>query len=298
VLHPENHDKLAKQYTTPLLNYLSGESEDALWSAYEFGRDAMAKELGPLDIVELHQEALQPIIQHAITAKEAAWIMERATKFFVESLSTFEMILRGYKEINATLRQLNDTLEHRVDERTRELKEQTAKLEYQATHDALTDLPNRTLLYDRLRQAILIGRRENKPLSLLMMDLDRFKAVNDTLGHHHGDLLLKEIGMRLWATLRESDTIARLGGDEFAVLLPSANLAGATQSARKILTMLEKPFALEGVNLHIGASIGIAIFPSHGANPESLIQRADAAMYTAEQTGNSYVVYTPEKSAS
>src|ERR1700688_3969628 len=207
MLHPANHNKFAKQYTTPLLDYLNGESEDALWSAYEFGRNAMARELGPSDIVALHQEALLPIIKHAITSKEAAWIMERATKFFVESLSTFEMILRGYKEANATLRQVNETLEKRVDERTRELKAQSAKMEYRATHDSLTELPNRTLLYDRLRQAILTGRRENKPLSLLMMDLDHFKEVNDTLGHHHGDLLLKEIGERLRLTLRESDTI-------------------------------------------------------------------------------------------
>jgi len=297
VLHSENHNEVAKRYTTPLLDYLNGESEDALWSAYEFGRHAMATELGPLDIVALHQEALLPIIQHAITTKEAAWIMERATKFFVESLSIFEMILRGYKEINAPLRQPNVMLEQRVNERTREPKEQSAKLEYQAVHDALTDLPNRTLLYDRLRQAILIGRRENKPLSLLIMNLDHFKEVNDTLGDHHGDLLLKEIGMRLWVTLRESDTIARLGGDEFAVLLPSVNLEGATQSAQKVLTMMNKPFALDGMNLRVGASIGVAIFPTHGANPESLFRRANAAMYTAKRMGNGYVVYTPEKSA-
>jgi diguanylate cyclase (GGDEF)-like protein len=278
VLHSENHSEVAKQYITPLLDYLNGESEDALWSAYEFGRSAMAIELGPSDIVALHQEALLPIIRHAITTKEAAWIMERATKFFVESLSIFEMILRGYKE-------------------TRDPKAQSAKLEYQAIHDALTGLPNRTLLYDRLRQAILIGRRENKPLSLFIMNFDHFEEVNDTLGRHHGDLLLKEIGMRLWVTLRESDTIARLAGDEFAVLLPSVNLEGATQSAQKVLMMMEKPFALEGMNLRVGASIGVAIFPTHGANPENLIQQANKAMYAAKQIGNGYVVYNPEKSA-
>ena len=290
-----NLDELAKQYSTPLLEYLRGAGETALLSAYEFGRGAMFKGLGPLDIVMIHQEAVRTAIEHALTSEEAARIVERATEFFVESLSTFEMILGGYQEANATLRQLNETLEQRVDERTRELKAQSAKMEYRATHDNLTDLPNRTLLYDRLRQAILTGRRENKPLSLLMMDLDRFKEVNDTLGHHHGDLLLKQIGLRLRITLRESDTIARLGGDEFAVLLPSVNLAGATQSARKILTMLEKPFALEGMNLRIGASIGIAIFPAHGADAESLLQRADAAMYTAKQTGSGYVVYVSEE---
>jgi hypothetical protein len=118
LLNSENHNEVAKQYITSLLDYLNGESEDALWSAYEFGRRAMAAELGPLDIVALHQEALLPIIQHAITTKEAAWIMKRATKFFVESLSIFEMILRGYKEINATLRQQNVMLEQRINEWT------------------------------------------------------------------------------------------------------------------------------------------------------------------------------------
>ena len=157
MLHSENHSEVAKQYVTPLLDYLSGESEDALWSAYEFGRHAMATELGPLDIVALHQEALLPIIQHAITTKEAAWIMERATRFFVESLSIFEMISRGYKEINVALRQPNAMLEQGVNEETRDPKTQSVKLEYQAIHDTLTDLPNRTLLYDRLQQAILKG---------------------------------------------------------------------------------------------------------------------------------------------
>src|SRR6185436_18517463 len=110
------------------------------------------------------------------------------------------------------LRKLNQSLEQRIDE-AHELEAQCAQMEYQATHDDLTDLPNRTLLRARLRQAILAARRATKPLAVLMMDLDRFKGVNDTMGHRYGDLLLKQIGPRLKTALRESDTIARLGGD-------------------------------------------------------------------------------------
>ena len=121
VLRAENYDQLAKQYAAPLLEYLNGESEAALMSAYEFGRDAMAKGLGPLDIISIHQEALRPVIQHAITTMQAAWIIDRAKEFFVECISPLEMILRGYQEINVTLRTLNDTLERCI-ERTRELE--------------------------------------------------------------------------------------------------------------------------------------------------------------------------------
>jgi diguanylate cyclase (GGDEF)-like protein len=288
-----NQDDLTEQYTYPLLDYLDGGGETALLSAYEFGRDSMAKGLSPLDIATIHQKALRTAIQDAVTPEEVAQTVERAKEFFTECLSPFEMILRGYKEVNATLHQLNESLEQRIGE-AHKLEAQCAQMEYRATHDDLTDLPNRILLRDRLQQAILTARRATKPLAVLMMDLDRFKGVNDTMGHHYGDLLLKQIGPRLKTALRESDTIARFGGDEFLVLLPSVDLAVTTQLARKILRVLERPFVLEEKSFRIGASIGIAIFPTHGADAESLIQRADEAMYAAKQTGNGYMVYVAE----
>ena len=175
-----------------------------------------------------------------------------------------------------------------------ERKEQTAALEYQATHDALTDLPNRNLLIDRLEQAIRTGHRDHHPLSLLVLDLDRFKEVNDTLGHHYGDLLLKEVGPRLRGALRESDTIARLGGDEFAVLLPTSDREGAILTAQKILESLEQPFTLGELTLDVEASIGIATFAQHGADADTILRHADVAMYMAKQASSGYALYSSE----
>ncbi|HEY5595272.1 MAG TPA: EAL domain-containing protein, partial [Nitrospiria bacterium] len=150
------------------------------------------------------------------------------------------------------------------------------------------------LVLDRLKQAIHAASRENKPLALLLMDLDRFKDVNDALGHHHGDLLLKQVGPRVLSALRESDTIARLGGDEFAVLLPVTDVNGATVAARKILEALDRPFVVEGFFLEVGASIGIALFPEHGEDVDLLMRRADVAMYQAKQSGSGSAVYISE----
>ncbi|MBI3804888.1 MAG: EAL domain-containing protein [Nitrospirae bacterium] len=175
-----------------------------------------------------------------------------------------------------------------------ERKTQAAALEYQATHDTLTGLANRTLLYDRLEQAILAGKREEKPVALLVLDLDHFKEVNDTLGHSMGDTLLQQVGARIQAVLRASNTVARLGGDEFAVLLPETGREGAITASQKILRGLERPFTLNGLNFHIGASIGVALFPIHGEGAALLLQRADVAMYAAKQEGSGCVLYTAE----
>jgi diguanylate cyclase (GGDEF)-like protein/PAS domain S-box-containing protein len=174
-------------------------------------------------------------------------------------------------------------------------KAQTELLEYQALHDSLTDLPNRTLLHDRLQQAILTAQREHRQLALLIMDLNRFKEVNDAFGHHLGDVLLQQVGPRMMAQLRESDTVARLGGDEFAVVLPTADdEAGATLAARRLLKALEEPFVIEDRQLEVGGSIGIAITPQHGSDPATLMRRADIAMYVAKRTRSGYSVYSPE----
>jgi len=174
-------------------------------------------------------------------------------------------------------------------------KAQTELLEYQALHDSLTDLPNRTLLHDRLQQAILTAQRENRMLALLIMDLNRFKDVNDTYGHHLGDVLLQQIGPRISHHLRESDTVARLGGDEFAVVLPTADdETGAVNAAQRILESLQEAFAIEGKRLQVGGSIGIAITPIHGGDPATLMRRADIAMYVAKRNRSGYAVYSPD----
>ena len=175
-------------------------------------------------------------------------------------------------------------------------KGQEAELEHQALHDALTGLPNRSLLHDRLLQAIRLGQRDEQPMALMMMDLDRFKDVNDTFGHHSGDLLLRAVAVRLTAELRASDTVARLGGDEFAIVMMGVDSeAFAAAAARKLLRALEPPFEIDGERFDVGASIGIALFPQHGDDADSLMRRADVAMYVAKRSGSGYAVYSPEE---
>lgn len=168
---------------------------------------------------------------------------------------------------------------------------QAQNLRRQAMFDDLTHLPNRVLFQDRLQQAITVSHRENQPFSLLAMDLNRFKEVNDTLGHPYGDLLLKQAAKRLSEIGRESDTIARMGGDEFSFLLPATDISGSEVFAKKIMAALEASFDLNGKSIEIGVSIGIAVFPAHGFDYETLVRHADAAMYTAKRTRSGFEIY-------
>jgi diguanylate cyclase (GGDEF)-like protein/PAS domain S-box-containing protein len=176
-----------------------------------------------------------------------------------------------------------------------EVQGHAVKLEYQAMYDPLTGIPNRLLLHDRLQQAIRAGQRENKPVALLILDLDHFKAVNDTLGHPFGDSLLQQIGPRLQSALRESDTLARLAGDEFVILLPNTEAKGAVLLANKVMEALEEPFRVEGETVHISTSIGIALFPEHGGDAETLMRHADVAMYLAKESRGRYAIYASEQ---
>ena len=153
----------------------------------------------------------------------------------------------------------------------------------------------RHLLRDRLHQAILAGQRERKPLALLVVDLDRFNEINDTLGHKNGDLVLRAVGVRLLEGLRKSDTVARLAGDRFAVMLPMTGVEGSIEAAQKIAKRLEEPFFLEELALDVEVSVGISLFPDHGEEAELLIRRADVAISLARQSGNGYAVYVSER---
>jgi diguanylate cyclase (GGDEF)-like protein/PAS domain S-box-containing protein len=163
-----------------------------------------------------------------------------------------------------------------------------------AYYDTLTSFPNRHLFHDLLEKGILQGQRDGRPVAVLLLDLDRFKEINDTLGHHRGDLLLQKVGLRLKEALFTNDTVARLGGDEFGILLSMASSDHAGLVANKILKTLEEPFEVEGLPVVVETSIGIALYPDHGSNADSLIQRGDVAMYASKKEKIDFVLYNSE----
>jgi diguanylate cyclase (GGDEF)-like protein len=172
---------------------------------------------------------------------------------------------------------------HKLTEQVQDVKD---NLEHLVHHDVLTDLPNRTLLQDRLGQAIELARRQGRRLAVMSMDLDQFKHINDSLGHAVGDQLLQSVARRLVGSVRQSDTVSRQGGDEFVLLLPYIERAeDAMLSAQKVLAALAPPHHIDGHELHISASIGISIYPEDGQDAETLIKNADSAMYHAKENG-------------
>ena len=177
-----------------------------------------------------------------------------------------------------------------------QIQQTNSQLDHLVHHDALTDLPNRTLLLDRLNQAIELARRQKRQLALLFMDLDHFKHINDSLGHAIGDQLLQAVAQRLLACVRQSDTLSRQGGDEFLLLLPVIEHAeDAALSAQKMLTALVEPHLVETHDLHIGISIGISIYPNDGTDAETLIKGADTAMYHAKENGRNNYKFFEQK---
>ena len=186
-------------------------------------------------------------------------------------------------------------LHKRLERLSEEVVAENYVLEYQARHDSLTNLPNRALFMQRFDVELQSAYVAGESLALFIMDLDRFKEVNDTLGHHIGDRLLQEVGRRLVSVLRRTDTVARLGGDEFAVLLPGADRQHAKVICRKIATELEKPIKIENLRLRAGISIGVALCPQHGQDTNLLMRFADVAMYEAKRKHKGFVFYSAER---
>ncbi|MCA1646273.1 MAG: EAL domain-containing protein [Chloroflexi bacterium] len=182
-----------------------------------------------------------------------------------------------------------------LEERLHQSEGLNGALAHQAVHDLLTGLPNRILLHQRVEQSIVEAATGNGSVALLVIDLDRFKEVNDTFGHQYGDLLLQQIGPRLSDVLERGDTIARLGGDEFAVLLPGATGTRAERIARELLLALDRSFTISDVSVEVGGSIGIALIADEAADSDTLLRRADVAMYVAKRTGGGFVVYSPDQ---
>jgi diguanylate cyclase (GGDEF)-like protein len=176
------------------------------------------------------------------------------------------------------------------------LQRQAADNERLALRDPLTDLPNRVLFRERTEQAIRAARRSGSRVAVLIVDLDRFRVINDTLGHEAGDSLLTKIGSRLQTALRETDTVARLGGDEFAVLLPEvADPATVSLTGDRLRKTLEHPFPVGEVSVEVEASVGASLFPDHGKDVDELLQRADVAMYVAKDGGTGHEMYVEER---
>ena len=218
--------------------------------------------------------------------------------------------ITAQRDAQRALLRARDELEQRVEERTRELAMANARLHaevqerklaeqqirYLANHDALTGLPNRRLLEDRLEQAMEMARRNGKQVAVQFIDLDRFKPINDKLGHRIGDLLLQAVAVRLRSLLRAVDTVSRVGGDEFVIVLPEMSSAtAAADAAQRVLAALAQPYCVDGHDLSVTPSIGISMFPNDGANTEDLLSAADAAMYYAKKVGRANVqLFAPE----
>ena len=179
-----------------------------------------------------------------------------------------------------------------------ERKQFEQKLADMATHDSLTGLPNRTLLSDRLTMGLALSRRSGNRMAVMMLDLDKFKVINDTMGHDVGDQLLKSVGERLTNVTRRSDTVARMGGDEFVLVLPQiAQPTNAANLAQRILDVFREPFIFSGYKLSVTTSVGIAVYPDDGKEVEELLKNADTAMYWAKEQGrDAYKFYGSDES--
>ncbi|TKB07033.1 bifunctional diguanylate cyclase/phosphodiesterase [Desulforhopalus sp. IMCC35007] len=174
-------------------------------------------------------------------------------------------------------------------------KDIEVKAAHEATHDALTDLPNRVLFIDRLQQATFLSQQKVPVFGILLLDIDRFKEVNDTLGHFNGDRLIKQVALRLSGALMEGDTLARIGGDEFGFILSRLKSRSDVENfCTTIHKSLSTPFVLDNLTLDVQVSIGAAIFPDHGKDADTLVQRADVAMYIAKHDKMGFAVYSPE----
>jgi diguanylate cyclase (GGDEF)-like protein len=232
----------------------------------------VVERLGRSDKLLILKKPFEPIeVLQCASALSRKWQHERALRAHVESL------------------------EHVITARTEKLEAANLQLRHLATHDVVTGLPNRVLLDDRLAQAIAHADRDGQPFAVLMLDLDRFKLINDSLGHRAGDTVLNEVARRLRGVVRSIDTVARVGGDEFVMVVgPAAVRAEVEEVCKRTNEVLRLPIPLAGVDLHVSSSIGIAFYPADGASAESLLARADAAMYCAKHRGrNNHQCFSP-----
>jgi diguanylate cyclase (GGDEF)-like protein len=245
---------------------------DCVFLDYHLG-GALGFELIPL--VREHREEVCPIIMLSMRSNE---------DLVVEAMreGIYDYISKTSLDLPHLQRSISGSLHWA--ERETALGKYRDRMEHLSLYDALTGLPNRTLVFERLDQMVLGFQRHGQPFALLMMDLNLFKEVNDTLGHDAGDEVLRQVAQRLQSTVRKSDTVARLGGDEFACLVPGVkDTEGALVVAEKITAAMRSPMLVEEQAVTVGISVGAALFPLHGDDGRTLLKRADQAMYRAKQ---------------
>ncbi|MGR8940833.1 MAG: bifunctional diguanylate cyclase/phosphodiesterase [Gammaproteobacteria bacterium] len=254
----------------------------------------------------LQRVVSEPILKLAATARHISQAQDyglRAEKIYTDEIGAlvddFNEMLRQIQLRDRELQKAREELEEKVNARTLELTELTRQLEHQAYHDILTGLANRITFDDHLRLATDQAKRNSQQLTVMFLDLDRFKVINDTLGHAVGDKLLVQVSQRLAACLRESDTLARLGGDEFAVLLPQTRHdTDAAEVANKITSAIAEPVLVDGYSLHVTTSIGISLFPQDGSRSEIIVKNADTAMYRSkDRGGNQFTFFSADMNA-
>ncbi|MHC8332525.1 putative bifunctional diguanylate cyclase/phosphodiesterase [Pseudomonas sp. LB3P25] len=277
---------LVEDVRTALILYL--ESINKVFDAVDRGDDARGRRIDNEETDPRFETIERVVLQAAADQHEESIVA-------LEKLRTREAFNANSTPIVFIAGLLLAGLFAQVLWRTRvELDSQRKDALHASLHDKLTGLANRTLLADRFEQALRLGRRQGSTTGLLLIDLDRFKDVNDTLGHHYGDSLLDQIGKRLISEAREIDTVARLGGDEFAILLPSVEgLEGALKAAQRLHTAITASFEIDGIELDVEASFGVVVSGLHGDDPSTLMQRADIAMYAAKKQGKGILAYDP-----
>jgi diguanylate cyclase (GGDEF)-like protein/PAS domain S-box-containing protein len=288
----EQLDAESAVYISPQIADLVGHSADEWVADPSF----FARVLHPEDrdrvlagFAAMHESGEQFECEYRVIARDGrvVWIHDAAV--VVRDEAGAPLYAQGYMIDISERKRNEEDLQRSQDQ----LREQMQKIEYQALHDALTDLPNRTLFQDRAEQALLRANRDGAGFVVMLIDLDRFKDINDTLGHQSGDLLLREIAGRVRRALRESDTVARLGGDEFGVVAPGlSDSAAARVLADKLRDELGQPVVVGGLAIEVEASVGIAIYPDHGEDVETLIRHADVSMYVSKNTHTPIVYAT------
>jgi len=287
-------DSLKSKYLSTVAGHLGSGSADLLIQFASFvSTEDVEQQTGAVLNADRQIRAVTALAYILAFASVMYWVtsrIQKLTRKVVEFSNAMEIQQPIFKKQDELLE-----LEDRFELLANAIKAETEALEHQALHDPLTNMPNRKLLNDRIQIEIVKSGYKNSPFLLMVSDLDRFKEINDTLGHHIGDEVLQQASDRLEKSLRKEDVVARLGGDEFGMLLPNTGLIACDVVANKIVESFSHPIIVEGQSLNIGISIGIVEFPTHGKDLNILMQRADVAMYNAKQNKLGYSVYKSEE---